>query len=195
MGVVLCVNPREAQGAEEYSFVKMWPNLPESWYFDFPCGVAVDGLGNVYVVECGVGFGNARVQKFSSEGVLIAKWGREGRGDGEFSGPGGVAVDGSGNVYVADSQNNRIQKFRRCFGTKAVRSVGTLPTIEWDTEPGKSYTVWVAGPTSTGFDWMSVPGTVAGSDTGISSWTDDGQHALGSPAAAVLRFYRIELLP
>ncbi len=39
------------------------------------------------------------------------KWGSEGEGEGQFSNPFGVAVDGSGNVYVADRDNNRIQKF------------------------------------------------------------------------------------
>jgi tripartite motif-containing protein 71 len=29
--------------------------------------------------------------------------------DGQFYGPGGIAVDSSGNVYVADTNNNRIQ--------------------------------------------------------------------------------------
>ena len=32
-------------------------------------------------------------------------------GDGQFNGPNGVATDSSGNVYVADTDNNRIQKF------------------------------------------------------------------------------------
>src|SRR5262245_24762733 len=38
-------------------------------------------------------------------------WGSSGSGDGAFSLPGGVATDRSGNVYVPDSLNNRIQKF------------------------------------------------------------------------------------
>lgn len=39
------------------------------------------------------------------------KWGTYGSGDGEFNYFNGVAIDSSRNVYVADSQNNRIQKF------------------------------------------------------------------------------------
>ena len=43
--------------------------------------------------------------------VFTLKWGTQGSGDGQFSYPSGVAVDGSGNVYVADLGNHRIQKF------------------------------------------------------------------------------------
>ena len=38
-------------------------------------------------------------------------WGREGVGDGELRFPKGIALDGQGNVYVADSQNHRIVQF------------------------------------------------------------------------------------
>jgi len=38
-------------------------------------------------------------------------WGSFGSGDGQFNVAVGVATDGSGNVYVADSRNYRIQKF------------------------------------------------------------------------------------
>jgi PKD repeat protein len=43
--------------------------------------------------------------------VFVAKWGSPGAGDGQFVNPLGVAVDPSGNVYVSDPPNNRIQKF------------------------------------------------------------------------------------
>jgi len=39
------------------------------------------------------------------------KWGNYGTGYGEFNNPYDVAVDNSGNVYVADTYNHRIQKF------------------------------------------------------------------------------------
>jgi tripartite motif-containing protein 71 len=42
---------------------------------------------------------------------FVTNWGSLGSGDGQFNTPIDVAVDGSGNVYVADTGNNRIQKF------------------------------------------------------------------------------------
>ena len=42
---------------------------------------------------------------------FTAKWGSMGFTDGQFYNPWGIAVDGAGNVYVADTANNRVQKF------------------------------------------------------------------------------------
>ncbi len=42
---------------------------------------------------------------------FVTKWGSPGNGNGQFNGPSGVAVDNNGYVYVADSMNNRVQKF------------------------------------------------------------------------------------
>jgi len=64
-------------------------------------------LGYVYVADSY----NNRIQKFSSDGTYISKWGEQGSEKGEFEYPCGVAVDSLGYVYVADSNNNRIQKF------------------------------------------------------------------------------------
>jgi len=44
---------------------------------------------------------------------LVAAWGDSGSGNGQFFYPQGVAVDASGNVYVVDTANRRIQKFTR----------------------------------------------------------------------------------
>ena len=68
---------------------------------------------------------NNRIQKFQltnpcpvryqhkllSGVCFVTKWGFEGSGDGQFDIPGDIDVDGSGNVYVCDVHNNRIQKF------------------------------------------------------------------------------------
>jgi hypothetical protein len=54
---------------------------------------------------------NSRVQVFTSTGVFVRKWGSSGSGDGQFNKAAGVAVDGAGNVYVTDLQNNLVQEF------------------------------------------------------------------------------------
>ena len=54
---------------------------------------------------------NHRIQKFTSDGKFITKWGKKGNGDGEFDCPTGISVDSQDNVYVADGNNHGIQKF------------------------------------------------------------------------------------
>ena len=85
--------------------------------FNDPNAVATDTAGNVYVADRV----NNRIQKFDNDGNFVTKWGSSGidsyggsasgTGDGEFTYPEGIAVDNSGNVYVSDSGNHRIQKF------------------------------------------------------------------------------------
>jgi tripartite motif-containing protein 71 len=64
----------------------------------------------VYVAEDGYG-GSDRVQMFDGNGQFLAKWGGTGSGMGQFLYPQGVAMDGSGNIYVVDDGNDRIQVF------------------------------------------------------------------------------------
>ena len=44
--------------------------------------------------------------------MFVKEWGTAGSGDGQFNSPFGVAVDSNGDVYVADTGNHRIQKFK-----------------------------------------------------------------------------------
>ena len=53
--------------------------------------------------------GNQTNNATTNEYLFVRKWGSQGTSDGQFNGPWGVAVDSSGNVYVASG--NRIQKF------------------------------------------------------------------------------------
>jgi DNA-binding beta-propeller fold protein YncE len=76
--------------------------------FEEACGIAVDTMRNIYVVDWGLG--NHRVQKFTRRGGFIASWGGFGNGNGEFEFPRGIAIHGS-KVYVADGSNDRIQQF------------------------------------------------------------------------------------
>jgi DNA-binding beta-propeller fold protein YncE len=56
-------------------------------------------------------WGNNRVQKFDSNGKFLTKGGTTGSGDGQFDEPTAIALDSSGNVYVVDRGNSRIQLF------------------------------------------------------------------------------------
>src|SRR6266702_4395720 len=82
--------------------------------FYYPSGVAVDGSGNVYVAD----MWNSTIRKVTPAGAvttLAGSAGVSGSADGigsasRFYYPSDVAVDGSGNVYVADSSSSTIRK-------------------------------------------------------------------------------------
>jgi streptogramin lyase len=42
---------------------------------------------------------------------FVRKWGSFGTGPGQFNRPHDIAIDNTGNIYVSDRDNNRIQKF------------------------------------------------------------------------------------
>jgi hypothetical protein len=91
-----------------------WADGPgASAMFANPTGVAVDGTGNVFVADPA----NNRVREVAPDGTTgtVAGNGDAGWLDGVgvnalFFNPTGVAVDTSGNVYVADLINNRVRK-------------------------------------------------------------------------------------
>ncbi len=70
--------------------------------------LATDQAGNVFESDPS---GN-RIRIFSPTGKLVTSWGSLGSGNGQFNWPWGVAIDKSGDVYVVDQGNNRIQKFK-----------------------------------------------------------------------------------
>src|SRR5580658_2610842 len=80
-----------------------------------PKGLAFDAAGNLYIADSD----NYRIRQVSPTGIIttIAGTGNDTySGDGgsplfaSFSDVSGVAVDFSGNIYVADSSNRRIRK-------------------------------------------------------------------------------------
>ena len=129
---------------------------------NFPAGIYVDGIGNIYVSDNG----NNRVQKWTpgaTSGITIAgnSNGTGGSSASQLNGPTSVYVDISGNVYVSDQTNHRIQKYtipldnllnNAQSGTYTVTatnfagcSVTSTPVV---VNPSPSATITANGPTS-----------------------------------------------
>ncbi|MGH9909754.1 MAG: Ig-like domain-containing protein, partial [Nitrososphaerales archaeon] len=108
------------------NFITKWGSFGSGdGQFNQPEGTTVDSSDNVYVADQN----NNRIQKFDSNGGFLAKWGSHcsvstgfecvdpdgsgplALGDGQFNAPRGISIDSSGNIFILDSLNHRIQKF------------------------------------------------------------------------------------
>ena len=93
-----------------------------------PTGVAVDGQGNVYIAD------GDRVRRVDPHGTIttVAGGGKGGLGDGgpatsaRLVVPEGVAVDGKGNLYIADVGHSRVRKVSPDGTIRTVAGGGSL---------------------------------------------------------------------
>ena len=94
--------------------------------FDRPVGVVVDSNDNVYVGD----YANHRIQKFDSSGTYLQTFGVTGVSttttNTEFFQPYTMAVDSSGNVYVADYKNHRVQVYDSADPEVYLHTFGTV---------------------------------------------------------------------
>lgn len=100
-----------------------------------PRGIAIDTAGNIYLAFDG---GDSRIRKINTSGIITTIAGTATFGFGGDNGPAtlaqiqpveGIAVDLSGNVYIADIGNNRIRK---------INTSGIITTIAGNGTPGYS---------------------------------------------------------
>jgi sugar lactone lactonase YvrE len=110
-----------------------------------PGGVAVSNPGDIFIAD----FGNNRVREVSRSTGLISTVAGNGtagyNGDGipaasaELNGPGAVALDNTGNLYIADGGNNRVREVNK--------ATGLITTV--------------AGSGTTGYNGDNIPATSA----------------------------------
>ncbi len=119
-----------------------------------PSGVAVDGSGNVFIADQA----NERIRMINSSGIIstIAGNGIAGfTGDGgvatagRLNMPTGVAVDGSGNIIIADQMNGRIRKVNT---SGMISTIGGSSTLGYSGDGGPATSAELYQPTGVSFD-------------------------------------------
>jgi sugar lactone lactonase YvrE len=146
--------------------------------FHEPFGIAVDSAGTVYVADTN----NGAIRKITSAGVVSILAGGSGHGyaDGtgtaaKFHEPHGIAVDTSGNVYVADYENNLVRK---------ITAAGVVTTLA-----GMANTPGTTDGQGTAAKFMSLQG-IAVDTTGNIFVVDSGSRAIRkiTPSGLVTTF-------
>ena len=108
--------------------------------FAGPYGVAVDGAGNLFVID---GYNRTIRKVVIATGAVTTLAGSPGVGGGDdgtgasahFIGPSGIVADGAGNLYVSDASRSDISS--RTLIRKVVISTGAVTTLA--NLPGESY--------------------------------------------------------
>ena len=107
-GYVVLNLGRRPEGFDEFEHRPQSDPRTQDGYFQGPTDVGWDADGNIYVSD---GYINSRVGKMDKWGNWITSWGSFGREQGQLRTPHNLQVDRQGMVYVADRNNNRIQKY------------------------------------------------------------------------------------
>jgi sugar lactone lactonase YvrE len=144
-------------------------------------GVAADAVGNLYIADSG----NSRIRKVTADGVISTVagngiWGFGGDGGPATSAqlylPGAVAVDVAGNLYIADTMNNRIRK----VGASKMSRAGSFAQIA--SGGGWKTTLTLVNLSGTPVTAHVIFYSDAGTMTAVPLVLPDGSRAMNSVA-------------
>ncbi len=129
-----------------------------------PSGVAVDAFGNLFIADT---YNNV-IRKVDNNGIIttVAGGGHYGLGDGgaatnaSLVQPSGVAVDASGNLFIADTWNNRI---REVDPDGIITTVAGNGSLNYSGDGGQATSASLAGPSGVAVD---ASGNLFIADTG-----------------------------
>jgi sugar lactone lactonase YvrE len=138
--------------------------------FDYPFGVVVDSSGNIYLADAG----NSTIRKVTSDGMVTTIGGLAGVMGGEdgighmatFAGPGGIALDSSGRLYVADAGNNRISRGIR-VPVLSIASSGVNLIVSWHS-PSIGFALQQSSDVNNSNGWSMSPYAVSDDGTNKS---------------------------
>ena len=124
---------------------------------DDPSGVALDAHGDLFVGDSGNNrvteyAYNASTGTYTSSGTVVAGTGTAGSGLNQLNDPGGVALDAKGDLFVADTSNNRVEEFAYNSATASYAATATE--------------VAGTGGSGTKSNQLELPGSVALSSAG-----------------------------
>jgi sugar lactone lactonase YvrE len=161
---------------------------PATALLNTPYGVTVDALGNIFIADTD----NSAIREVVAVDTTIQTIAGNGTGIAGFSGDGGpatsaalngpqtVVLGGSGNIFVADSQNSRIRQLTSTVSVSVAPASSTLA-------PGatQQFLATVTGASSTSVTWQ-VNGVTGGNST-VGSITAAGlyQAPASAPSSAI----------
>jgi uncharacterized protein (TIGR03437 family) len=140
-----------------------------------PSGVAVDASGNLFIAD----YANNRIRKVSANGIITTV---AGNGIAGFAGDGGPAtaaelfapenltVDTSGNLFIADTFNNRIREVQAVNALGGIQNAASYATAA-AVSPGEMVVLYGAGMGPSALETLQVDGSTGLLETTVAGTT------------------------
>jgi len=187
MYVVDDVNSRVQEFNEESKYVaKFGSKGTGAGQFQEPSMIVVESsTGHLFVGD----WADNRVEEFSSSGGYLGQFGATGVGNGQFNGPQGVAVTSTGNLYVVDENNGRVEEWKPVSTPTNI----VAPSAAGEIVTGQTLTagtgIWAASPAATyTYQWQRC-NSAGGSCANVTGATGS-TYTLGSGDAG----YRLRVM-